>query len=236
MTGNDFDINCNCILLIFSIFPPSLSVSGSKCSRDSLKLCIEMLIMRWSLIARHSIVAFLEIANAIIPKWHIKARHIIETTISRRRRNQQDQRIKAVPVTKHDNDSMKRDVIREVDENEGEQVQANDSLSRLKASEGTDVTTAAAQTQTLTNERVMRQALTVAVTGCIVLLAVQVCLAVALLLQSLRTIPLGLVFLVSCLAYIAYLLQSVRETHEVQGIRRRRLRLILFCRSATTTE
>lgn len=109
-------------------------------------------------------------------------------------------------MTKLDDEPIKRNVIKEV--KEGEQVQANDSLSRLKASEEADVTAAGAQTQ---NERVMRQALTVAVTGCIVLLAVQVCLAVALLLQSLRTIPLGLVFLVTCLVYIAYLLQSVRR-------------------------
>lgn len=168
-------------------------MTGSKCSRDSLKLCIEMLVMRWTLIARQSIVALLEIANVIIPKWQTRARDIIDSTIVQRqwRRRQQERETAKeaaakVPVPKTEEEEEKSDPH-----------QLLEQRITLKP------------TNQATGDPVMRQALTIAVTGCIVLLAVQVCLGVALLIQTDLAIPWGLVFLVSCVIYIAYLLQSV---------------------------
>lgn len=144
-------------------------------------------------------------ANAIIPKWQIGARHIVESTILQRqwRRHREERNASKATTTSV---TQKQDVVEKHEE----------VVSPLRDEQPvtTTITTTTTTSQfvggTISGEdRVMRFRLTIAVAACILYLGMQLCIGVALLLQSIQGLPLGLIFLVACVVYIAYLLQSV---------------------------
>lgn len=213
---------------------------GTKCSRESLKFCLEMLILRSRIMAEHSVAAFnlllanfvqlshdwnsafLEIANVIIPKWQIRARHIVDTTILQRQwRRQQEQRVSSRVETKteavaetttptthpvgveaiieeHNEADEKKDV-----EYEMNVVAERTEIPRTEAFDKDIIPTS-------DEEKTSRKRLAIAVTGCVVFLFLQLCIGLTLLIQA--GLPLGLIFQIACIVYIAYLLQSVSVT------------------------
>lgn len=216
-------------------------VPGTKCSRQSLKFCLEMLILRSRVIAEHLMVAcnlaklvqlshkwntaVLEIANVIIPKWQIRARHMVETTILQRQLRHQQKRITkddeqpqqtkavhAAPTTTTTlTTSIKEDVIEEELEGQEEVCGNEVEISRREEKFAEiDKGSSRDSVESTDEEQTMRQRLTIAVAACMVFLGLQLCLGVVILLVSVQGLPWGLLFLVACVAYIAYLLQSVR--------------------------
>lgn len=196
-------------------FPPSLC-PGTKCSRESLKLCLEMLILRSRIIAQHSIAAFkvllanllqlshewnstlLEIVNVIIPKWQTNLqRQWQRQQESRRKAETKAETLTATPV------DVKRDVIEEEQEEEEEVKTAEAVAQRDKAS-----SRLALQSIGQSMDEPTTIGLTIAVSACVIFLAVQICMGLILLVQ--QGVPVGMLFLVACVAYIAYLLQTVR--------------------------
>lgn len=216
-----FDLKAN----LESIFSPS----GTKCSRESLRFCLEMLILRSRIITEHWMAAvkllvqlshewnntFLEIANVIIPKWQFRAREIVETTILQRQwRQEQEKRIiKSDTKATQTTESHKQDVVAVADGDEEE------PGNMLKVRETAVPKVAVEKANEFDKEnpiptdedRTMRQRLAIAVTICMIFLALQLCLGVVLILMSAQGLLLGQLFLVACVAYIAYLLQSVRS-------------------------
>lgn len=159
---------------------------------------------------------FLDIANAIIPKWQNRARHIVDATIVQRQWRRQRE-MKTATTTNNNSDASpaveNKNVIRrrsEVEEKGAEiKVAHNHNVPTLM-----DKSEEQLKTEELivhAKERYTRQRLTLAVTVCAIILGMQVMLGFALLVQSIHKTPWELYFLVMCVAYIGYLLQSVRQ-------------------------
>lgn len=173
-----------------------------------------MLIMRSRIIAQHSIAAvnlllanlvqlshewnstLLEIVNVIIPKWQASLQQQWLRQQEKRTTTETKAETLAKPV------DVKQDVIEEEVESADERLQAEVvGNSRL----GSVVQRGLERTM----EERATIGLTLAVIACVIFLAVQICLGMVLLIQ--QGIPVGMLFLVACVAYIAYLLKTVRD-------------------------
>lgn len=173
-----------------------------------------MLILRSRIIAQHSIAAFkvllanlvqlshewnstlLEIVNVIIPKWQTNLqRQWQRQQESRRKADTKAETLTATPV------DVKRDVIEEEQEEEMKTAEAVAELDKARSR-------LAAQSIGQSMDEPTTIGLTIAVSACVIFLAVQICMGLVLLVQ--QGVPVGMLFLVACVAYIAYLLQTVR--------------------------
>lgn len=204
--------------LIYSSVSLSTRLPGTKCSRESLKLCLEMLILRSRIIAQHSIAAFnlllanlvqlshewnstfLEIVNVIIPKWQATLQQQWLRQQEKRRTAETKAETLAKPV------DVKQDVIEEEVESEEDRLQAEEVKRTVTNSRLGSVVQRGLER---TMEERAAIGLTLAVIACVIFLAVQICLGLVLLIQ--QGIPVGMLFLVACVAYIAYLLKTVRD-------------------------
>lgn len=187
-----------------------------------------MLILRSRIIAEHLMAALslakmvqlahkwntavLEIANVVIPKWQIRVRHIVDTAILQREcRRQQEKRIetKATAVVTTTT-QIKQDVIEE---------EADTVLMEEKAEKAARVSSAVISRvsihESTEEERTMRLRLTIAVAACVIFLGLQIFVGVTLLLVSGQGLPWGLLFQVGCVAFIAYVLQSVSGIYSI---------------------
>lgn len=159
----------------------------------------------------------LQITTVVLPKWQIRAQHIVDTAILQRQRlRQQDVKsssssnnTRTSPADTQTKDAPQTGVVKPaVIEEETDDLQENLVPDVSKDAE----TELILETSRLTSEeQVVRQRLTIALTACVAFLALQIFLGVILLCTSVNGLPLGLVFQVACLAYIAYLLQSVSD-------------------------
>lgn len=166
---------------------------------------------------------FLDPVNAVLPKWQNRAtmmqRHWrrdmeIRTTTMKTTNNNRGDASPTVESNKNVMEQQKSEggkatgvgEIKLID-NSPTLMDKNRLLGEVKEEEESE--------QGFAEKRYLRQRLTLAVTGCAILLGLQVILGFALLLQTIHKTPWELYFLCGCVFYIGFLVQSVRHIHLV---------------------
>lgn len=152
------------------------SFAGSKCSREALKLCFELLILRSRLLAQQLIAVVL--ANLIhvslqwnhkfldISKWQTRARHIADATVLQRQWRHREMKTASNVIPANHNksrSSVTESKRREVAEKNTEIKMANnDNFPKLRDTEPLE--------NAYAENKCLRQGLTFAVTLCAILL------------------------------------------------------------------